>query len=162
MFVSTPGARRTLSIAPLWFVLLSLWTGGDAVSSQESRVRSSAAGYSLPPSEPTSAPGAGVDTSWWQTVSTELARQEYQATHGEHGLSAPNRAQNLRTSFRAQGIEDTPRGKPGVGGLRIRGGNGRRCQRRRVLGSGGGRPRLLRRPRKMEGERTSFSDHRLV
>ena len=52
---------------------------------------------------------AGADESWFTTVSAELQRQEYQATPGLDGLQAPNRAQNLRTTFHSRGIEVAPR-----------------------------------------------------
>ncbi len=52
---------------------------------------------------------AGADQGWWQTVSQDLQRAEYEASHNEHGLQAPNRAQNLRTYFNPQGIEVLPR-----------------------------------------------------
>ncbi len=52
---------------------------------------------------------AGADEAWWRTVSAGLQRQEYDATLGERGLQAPNRAQNLRTLFGPRGIEIEPR-----------------------------------------------------
>jgi len=70
-----------------------------------------------PPAQPPAGPpaptaatrAAGVDERWWRRTSAALERQEYEATPGEHGLQAPNRAQNLRTLFRPQGIEVRPR-----------------------------------------------------
>ena len=46
---------------------------------------------------------------WWQTVTTQIAREEYSATSGTNGLQAPNRAHNLRTHFHERGIEISPR-----------------------------------------------------
>jgi hypothetical protein len=57
---------------------------------------------------------AGADESWWQAVSAKLEREEYAARSTEQGLQAPNRAQNLRTTFGEQGIEVLPRTAKGV------------------------------------------------
>ena len=50
-----------------------------------------------------------ADASWWHAVSSEIARQEYFVSRNEHGLQAPNRAQNLRTYFGIDGIDIAPR-----------------------------------------------------
>jgi len=53
---------------------------------------------------------AGADEAWLQTVTARLAREEYDATSSPEGIQAPNRAHNLRTSFRERGrIEVAPR-----------------------------------------------------
>ncbi|MDM7913775.1 MAG: integrin alpha, partial [Candidatus Eisenbacteria bacterium] len=52
---------------------------------------------------------AGADESWLQVVAAQLARDEYNATLTPEGIQAPNRAHNLRTQFRAGGIEVAPR-----------------------------------------------------
>jgi hypothetical protein len=57
---------------------------------------------------------AGGDENWWQTVSAQIERGEYAATPTPHGLQAPNRAQNLRTTFGEHGIEIVPRTEKGV------------------------------------------------
>jgi hypothetical protein len=51
----------------------------------------------------------GADESWWQAVTADLARREYEASTTERGLQAPNRAHNLRTTFGERGIEVVPR-----------------------------------------------------
>ena len=55
---------------------------------------------------------AGANESWWQAVSAQIARDEYQASFTSDGLQAPNRAHGLRAMFRAGGIEVVPRQKP--------------------------------------------------
>ena len=55
---------------------------------------------------------AGADASWWQSVSAQIERDEYRASSTSEGLQAPNRAQDLRTYFRAGGIEVVPRQEP--------------------------------------------------
>ena len=52
---------------------------------------------------------AGADESWWRTVCDRIQQEEYHASVGTHGLQAPNRAQNLRTYFRNEGLEVVPR-----------------------------------------------------
>jgi hypothetical protein len=52
---------------------------------------------------------AGANESWWQTVSAQIARSEYEPKATDAGLQAPNRAHNLRTTFSAHGIEVVPR-----------------------------------------------------
>ncbi len=51
----------------------------------------------------------GAEESWWQAVTADLARREYEASTTEQGLQAPNRAHNLRTTFGERGIEVVPR-----------------------------------------------------
>jgi len=46
---------------------------------------------------------AGANADWWSAVCADLARREYEASVSAAGLQAPNRAQNLRTHFRAEG-----------------------------------------------------------
>ena len=43
-------------------------------------------------------------TDWWVQVQRRIASQEYEATVDDSGLTAPNRAQNLRASFQATGV----------------------------------------------------------
>ena len=52
---------------------------------------------------------AGADASWWQTASARIEREEYHASLTAAGLQAPNRAHDLRTTFRSRGIEVAPR-----------------------------------------------------
>ncbi len=47
----------------------------------------------------------GVDPSWWSEVNHRLAMAEYEISPGETGPQAPNRAQNLRSTFHDAGIE---------------------------------------------------------
>jgi hypothetical protein len=55
-----------------------------------------------------SVPGASQD--WWTTVQADLERREYEASTTREGLlQAPNRAQDLRTTFHPHGIEVVPR-----------------------------------------------------
>ena len=51
----------------------------------------------------------GADPSWWQAVTDDLGRAEYAPTPTASGFQAPNRAQNLRTTFAERGIEVVPR-----------------------------------------------------
>lgn len=51
----------------------------------------------------------GTTDAWWASVHADLARREYEASTTPHGLQAPNRAHNLRTTFRERGIEVMPR-----------------------------------------------------
>lgn len=52
---------------------------------------------------------AGADESWWQEVSAQITNAEYEPKATAAGLQAPNRTQNLRTTFAAGGIEIEPR-----------------------------------------------------
>jgi hypothetical protein len=52
---------------------------------------------------------AGADAEWLHSVSQRLASDEYHASPTGGGFQAPNRAQNLRTRFGAQGIAIEPR-----------------------------------------------------
>ncbi|MFZ0548704.1 MAG: integrin alpha [Candidatus Promineifilaceae bacterium] len=64
-----------------------------------------------------SADSTGVSTEWWAAVQENIEQSEYaiswQQNPGLSGLAAayqaPNRAQNLRTSFTPQGLRLTPR-----------------------------------------------------
>ncbi len=56
---------------------------------------------------------AGADESWWQAVSQHLEREAYAASPIPQGFQAPNRAQNLRTTFGERGIEVEPRTRGG-------------------------------------------------
>jgi hypothetical protein len=51
----------------------------------------------------------GVSTNWWAEASRYIADSEYEVSANEGVLQAPNRAQNLRTTFRESGIEVRPR-----------------------------------------------------
>ncbi|MFN8179615.1 MAG: FG-GAP-like repeat-containing protein [bacterium] len=65
--------------------------------------------------QPDITPGArtaGAGAGWWQTVSAQIEGGEYRASVTSAGLQAPNRAQGLRTYFRAGGIEVVPRQQP--------------------------------------------------
>ena len=61
------------------------------------------------PAVEAAAPAAGIDQGWWQTVSKQIERGEYHASATPAGLQAPNRAQDLRTYFLADGIDVAPR-----------------------------------------------------
>ena len=61
------------------------------------------------------AQSAGANANWWQTVSAQIARDEYHATSTPDGLQAPNRAHGLRTMFRTEGIDVEPRQKSSIG-----------------------------------------------
>ncbi|HWN82871.1 MAG TPA: hypothetical protein VNM87_12290, partial [Candidatus Udaeobacter sp.] len=52
---------------------------------------------------------AGGDSNWWSTASAGLLAEEYCASVADGALQAPNRAQNLRTRFAAEGIAIEPR-----------------------------------------------------
>ena len=52
---------------------------------------------------------AGASEGWWQAVSADIARTEYQASASASGLQAPNRAQGFRTYFERGGIAIVPR-----------------------------------------------------
>jgi hypothetical protein len=52
---------------------------------------------------------AGADDSWWLQVRQNLAAREYEASGGQSGLQAPNRAHHLRVHFREGEIEIVPR-----------------------------------------------------
>ena len=65
----------------------------------------SAPGISLAGSDPAD----GADASWFESATGGIARAEYAPSANANGFQAPNRAQNLRTSFESQGIEVTPR-----------------------------------------------------
>ena len=51
----------------------------------------------------------GTSDAWWANVQAELERGEYETSTTQHGLQAPNRAHNLRTTFGERGIEVVPR-----------------------------------------------------
>ena len=52
----------------------------------------------------------GTSDSWWGAVEAGLERSEYLASTTQDGLlQAPNRAQNLRTTFAEHGIAVVPR-----------------------------------------------------
>ena len=52
---------------------------------------------------------ADVPTDWLSQVRGDLERQEYLGSATGDGWQAPNRAQNLRTRFRGDGVEVAPR-----------------------------------------------------
>jgi hypothetical protein len=52
---------------------------------------------------------ARADSEWSEGIASRIAREEYRASRTAHGLQAPNRAHNLRTHFRAGGIDVSPR-----------------------------------------------------
>jgi hypothetical protein len=62
---------------------------------------------------------AGADPSWLATVSSHLQSQEYHASPSGEGFQAPNRAQNLRTTFDRQGIHVVPRVAASADGWRF-------------------------------------------
>ncbi len=64
------------------------------------------------PAAAASVPGA--DPTWSASVAAQIEREEYRVSPSDGGLQAPNRAHNLRTHFRAGGIEVSPR-LPGEG-----------------------------------------------
>src|SRR5262245_48554565 len=84
-----------LAIVPAWRIQTSVGPVSP-VSPVEERA---------PLSLPSDLHKAGADPSWWQTVTADIARREYAATKTATGdLQAPNRAQNLRTTFGTGGI----------------------------------------------------------
>jgi len=66
------------------------------------------AAYTPPPIDAT-ARLAGASDTWWCKVSAELAAAEYHPSFTPDGLQAANRAHNLRTHFRENGVEVVPR-----------------------------------------------------
>src|ERR1051325_5132460 len=52
---------------------------------------------------------AGASADWWTQVRGAIEREEYNASASAEGLQAPNRAQNLRSWFRSEGVELVPR-----------------------------------------------------
>ena len=46
----------------------------------------------------------GTTTDWWGMVQHDLQAREYHASHNGQGLQAPNRRQDFRTYFEADGI----------------------------------------------------------
>ena len=66
------------------------------------------------PSSDVPSDAAGASEGWWARACGAIEREEYEAAPAECGLQAPNRAQNLRTWFRSDRVEVTPRTrKPG-------------------------------------------------
>jgi hypothetical protein len=61
------------------------------------------------PNAPEHASVPGTTDAWWASVHADLARREYEASTTPQGLQAPNRAHNLRTTFRERGIVVVPR-----------------------------------------------------
>ena len=51
----------------------------------------------------------GSEPKWIESSLGVIASREYEASYTPRGLQAPNRAQNLRTWFRPEGIEDAQR-----------------------------------------------------
>ena len=85
---------RTASAALLSLVVLALLPLSDRVAVA---------------SRPPAATPAAVPADWWSKVQRDLAAGEYDATIARGVLQAPNRGQNLRTRFRDDRIELTPR-----------------------------------------------------
>src|ERR1051326_6281621 len=52
---------------------------------------------------------AGASADWWTQVRGAIEREEYNASASAEGLQAPNRAQNLRSWLRSEGVELVPR-----------------------------------------------------
>jgi hypothetical protein len=52
---------------------------------------------------------AEASEDWWAGACESIKRDEYHASPAEAGFQAPNRAQNLRTRFRSEGVEVAPR-----------------------------------------------------
>ncbi len=69
------------------------------------------AGGMLPLNDQAPPPAApGIDAHWWAAVQSSLSAAEYAFDFSpEAGLAAPNRAQNLRLAFTADGFSVAPR-----------------------------------------------------
>ncbi len=63
---------------------------------------------------------AGMTDGWFGKVTTQIEREEYNASVAERGLQAPNRAHNFRTYFQNGGIEVVPRKSQGAQEWRFR------------------------------------------
>jgi len=66
----------------------------------------SAQGTSAHPTGTGAHPGfVGAQPGWWEAVTARIHQEEYRPSRDAHGLQAPNRANHLRTRFRAGGID---------------------------------------------------------
>jgi hypothetical protein len=90
-------------------VLLSLGPDTSPRSTRVRRPASHAPAARQTPAADAAARRAGADAGWMAQVTAGIEREEYRASASDRGLQAPNRAQNLRTYFRASGIEVVPR-----------------------------------------------------
>ena len=70
-----------------------------------------------PPAEEVAGPAPAVDPAWWSQAFESIRRAEYAPSPTETGFQAPNRAHNLRASFREGGLDVGPR-IPGSGAWR--------------------------------------------
>ena len=57
---------------------------------------------------------ADIDEAWLRRISQDVGRREYEATPSSAGLEAPNRAQNLSTTFHSAGIAIAARAPKGA------------------------------------------------
>jgi hypothetical protein len=107
MSVLRSQARWFVALAMLVLVFMAMASrfgpGRGAAISSGGR----AGALAQPAGELAAQAGAGPD--WWPTISEQLATEEYHASIADDGLQAPNRAQNLRTRFEADGIAIEPR-----------------------------------------------------
>ena len=97
-----------LALLVLAFIAVASRFEPDGIAANPARVRVAAP---TPPAQDgaLAARQAGARPDWWQSVSQQMAVEEYHASVADGGLQAPNRAQNLRTRFGAQGIGVEPR-----------------------------------------------------
>ena len=89
-------------------VLIPLVPGGLLGPGQSASSLNWAEGTSSPA---VAALPAGISTDWWSRAQNDLAGREYHASVAGGRLQAPNRAQNLRTTFEPRGLSIVPRTK---------------------------------------------------
>ena len=105
-----PVSFSTLVIASAAFAAAQLPTNLSQSTTSSALPGTAATGTATPALAPGSqAAATGVAADWWSAVRANLAREEYHVSVSDAGLQAPNRAQNLRTYFRDEGIEVVPR-----------------------------------------------------